>query len=63
MLQSKRFKKTADKTGDLVGNKVADKISSEELHSKNFLSQNASKELHSKTNENHYQMNLDLNHN
>ena len=36
----------AEATGDLIGNKIADKITSTSIKS----SQNASKELHSKTN-------------
>ena len=44
---SKRaIQKKAEATGDLIGNKIADKITSTSIKS----SQNASKELHSKTN-------------
>ena len=53
----KAIQKIAEATGDLIGNKIADKITSiseslKELHSKEFHSQNASKELYSKTDEN-----------
>ena len=45
---SKReIRKTAEATGDLIGNKITDKITSISKSP-----QNASKELHSKTNEN-----------
>ena len=46
---SKRaIEKTAEATGDLIGNKIADKITSISKSPKEFHSQNASKELHSK---------------
>ena len=49
---SKRaIQKTADATGDLTCNKIADKITSISKSQ-----QNASKELHSKTNENEIEM-------
>ena len=50
---SKRaIQKTAEKTGDLIGNNIAYKITSTSKSPKEFHSQNTSKELHSKTNEN-----------
>ena len=54
---SKRaIQKTAEATGDLIGNKIADKITSISKSPKEFHSQNASKELHSETNENETQI-------
>ena len=50
---SKRaFKETTEVTGDLIGNKIADKITNISKSLKEFHSQNASQELHSKINEN-----------
>ena len=50
---SKRaVQKTADATADVIGNKIADKTISISKFPKEFHSQNASKELHSKIDEN-----------
>ena len=50
---SKRaIQKPAEATGDLIGNKTADKITSISKFPKEFHSQNTSKELHSKIDEN-----------
>ena len=50
---SKRaIQKTAKATGDLIGNKIADKIRSISKSLKEFHSLKASKEFHSKTDEN-----------
>ena len=54
---SKRaIQKAAEATGDLIGNKIADKITS---ISKSL--QNASKELHSKTDENEIEIPKEIN--
>ena len=42
----------AEETGDLIGNKISDKMTSISKSPKEFYSQNASNEFHSKTNEN-----------
>ena len=50
---SKRaIQKTAEATGDLIGDKTVDKIKINSKSPKEFHSQNASKELHLKTDEN-----------
>ena len=50
---SKRaIQKTTEATGNLIGNKIADKITSISKSPKEFHSQNASKELHSKRDDN-----------
>ena len=52
-IASKRaIQKTAEATGHFIVNKIADKITSISKYPKEFHSQNASKELHSKTDEN-----------
>ena len=54
---NKAIQKIAEATRDLIGNEITDKITSiseslKELHSREFHSQNASKELYSETDEN-----------
>ena len=48
----KVIQKSAETTGGLIGNKIADKVTIILKSSKEFHSQNVSKELHSKTDEN-----------
>ena len=54
---SKRtLQKTAEATGYLIGKKIADKITTISISPKEFHSQNISKELHLKTNENNIEI-------
>ena len=55
-VSKREIQKTAEGTGDLIGNKTADKITSISKSSKEFHSQMASKEMHSKTDENEIEM-------